>query len=147
MRRAALLAALMLGLAGASAHALEFRSVKDTGVVLYDAPATAAKKLFVVSRYYPVEVLSQHKDWARVRDATGGIAWMQGSALSSQRWLLVTTEQARVRRSAGASAAMSFSVPKDGVLELMAPPKAGWVKVRHPDGAQGYARIDELWGL
>lgn len=147
MRLAGLLTALLLGFSLASAQALEFRSVKDNGAVLYDAPALSAKKLFVVSRYYPVEVLSQHKEWARVRDATGGIAWIPGNALSSQRWLLVTALETNVRRSASANAEVSFSVPKDGVLELLAPPKAGWVKVRHRDGVQGYARIDELWGL
>lgn len=146
MRRAALLAAL-LGLAAGAAHALEFRSVKDNGALLYEAPALSAKKLFVVSRYYPVEVLSEHQQWARVRDATGSIAWIPGNALSSQRWLLVTAPEAKVRRSAAASAPLSFSVSQDGVLELLAPPKAGWVKVRHRDGTQGYARIDELWGL
>ncbi|TCP11035.1 SH3-like domain-containing protein [Crenobacter luteus] len=147
MTARAWLLATLAGLFSLSAGALEFRSVKETGVALYEAPALSAKKLFVVSRYYPVEVLSTQKEWARVRDATGGVAWMPAAALSNQRWLLVVAERAEVRAGAAADAAVRFAVPRDGVLELVEPPRAGWVRVRHRDGAEGYARIDDLWGL
>ncbi|AXK38343.1 SH3 domain-containing protein [Crenobacter cavernae] len=147
MRPLVVALALAAGLTSLCAQALEFRSVKETGVALYEAPALNANKLFLVSRYYPVEVLSAQKEWARVRDATGGIAWIPASALSNQRWLLVTAERAEVRAGASDSAALRFAVPRDGVLELTEPPKAGWVKVRHRDGSEGYARIADLWGL
>ncbi|MCW3481603.1 SH3 domain-containing protein [Neisseriaceae bacterium JH1-16] len=140
-------AALALALLSPLAQALEFRSVKETGVALYESPSITAKKLFVVSRYYPVEVLSTQKEWSRVRDATGGIAWMPTAALSNQRWLLVTAERASVRDTAADTAPARFIVPKDGVVELVEPPRAGWVKVRHRDGSEGYAKISDLWGL
>ncbi|WP_024303920.1 SH3 domain-containing protein [Pseudogulbenkiania sp. MAI-1] len=138
---------LAAGLVSPLAHALEFRSVKETGVALYEAPALNAKKLFVVSRYYPVEVLSSQKEWSRVRDATGGIAWIPSAALSTQRTLLVVVDRSEVRAAADAAAPLRFVVPRDGVLELIEPPKAGWVKVRHRDGSEGFARITDLWGL
>jgi len=129
------------------AGALEFRSVKEMGAILYDAPTLSAKKLFVASRYYPVEVLSKQDGWSRVRDATGSIAWMPSSALSVQRMVLVVSERTEVRASGESSAATVFSVPKNGVLQLLDPPQGGWVHVRHPDGASGYASISDLWGL
>ncbi|MDF0606090.1 SH3 domain-containing protein [Neisseriaceae bacterium TC5R-5] len=138
---------LVLAVLPQLAAALEFRSVKETGVALYEAPMLSAKKLFVVSRYYPVEVLSSQKDWERVRDATGGIAWIPAAALSKQRWLLVTADKAEVRSTASGVSSLVFTVPKDGVLELQDSPSAGWVKVRHRDGSLGYARITDLWGL
>ena len=146
MKRLVITLLLALGAAQA-AQALEFRSVKETGVALYEAPALSAKKLFVVSRYYPVEVLQSQKEWARVRDATGGIAWIPAAALSKQRWLLVVSAQAGVRDKAGEDGKLLFTVPKDGVLELMEAPQDGWAKVRHRDGSVGYARITDLWGL
>ncbi|MBV8645881.1 SH3 domain-containing protein [Paludibacterium sp.] len=146
-RRLAWIAALAAMAFAPLAGALEFRSVKETGAVLYEAPALTAKKLFVVSRYYPVEVLSTQDAWSRVRDATGGIAWMPSAALSAQRTLLVVSERADVRDAAGVSAAVVFSVPKNGVLLLVDPPVNGWVHVRHRDGSSGYASISDLWGL
>lgn len=142
-----LVSALALAALPLAAHALEFRSVKETGVALYEAPALNAKKLFVVSRYYPLEVLSEQKEWARVRDAQGGVAWIPAAALSLQRMLLVTVDEAEVRDSAADSGRVLFRLSKDAVVELVEPPRSGWVKVRHRDGSQGYARINTLWGL
>ncbi|MCP9758279.1 SH3 domain-containing protein [Aquitalea sp. S1-19] len=142
------LAALVLAAcAAAPAFALEFRSVKETGVSLYDAPALNAKKLFVVSRYYPVEVLATQKEWARVRDASGGIAWIPAAALSVQRMLIVTAAQAEVRTSASDSAPLAYRLDKDAVVELLEPAQAGWVRVKHRDGAAGFVRINTLWGV
>ena len=129
------------------ASALEFRSVKQHGSVLYDAPASSAKKLFVVSRGYPVEVLAEQNGWSRIRDASGGIAWIATPDLLKQRTVVVTSEQAEVRQAPQATAPLLFTVAKDGVLELIEPPKGGWVKVKHRDGVSGYARIQFFWGL
>ncbi|NDV14291.1 SH3 domain-containing protein [Crenobacter caeni] len=139
----ALLAAALAG----HASALEFRSVKETGVSLYDAPSLTAKRLFVVSRYYPVEVLSQQKEWARVRDASGGVAWIPAAALSVQRMLLVTAPEAAVHRAASAGAPLAYRLPKNAVVELTGQVEGGWAPVRHRDGAAGFVRIGEVWGL
>jgi SH3-like domain-containing protein len=147
MRLRPLIWLLALLLFASQAGALEFRSVKDSGSILYDAPALSAQKLFVVSRYYPVEVLSTQGSWSRVRDATGAIAWMQTAQLSAHRMLLVVSDLANVRVSGSASAALAFSVPRNGVLQLLEAPADSWVHVRHQDGSTGYANIKDLWGL
>jgi SH3-like domain-containing protein len=147
LRRLVTVTAMLAGLLSLPVQALEFRSVKETGVALYEVPALSAKKLFVVSRYYPVEVLSSQKEWSRVRDATGGIAWIPLAALSGQRWLLVTADQAVVRDSPSADGKPLFSVARDGVLQWQEAPKDGWVRIKHRDGSSGYARISDLWGL
>lgn len=147
MTRLFSLLALCAGLLSSAAFALEFRTVKETGVALYEAPALTATKLFVVSRYYPVEVISRQKEWARVRDASGAIAWIPAAALSRQHWLLVTADQTLVKDTPVADGHTLFSVARDGVLEMLEPAKAGWVKVRHRDGSAGYASIADLWGL
>ena len=32
-------------------------------------------------------------------------------------------------------------------VELIEPGAAGWAKVRHRDGATGYMRLTQVWGL
>ncbi len=147
MKRHLIVAAAVLASLASTAFALEFRSVKETGVALYDAPNLSAQKLFVVSRYYPVEVLAAQKDWSRVRDATGGIAWIPSAALSTRRTLLVTSDKLAVRDSAQDSAKLLFWAEKDLVLDMQEAPQSSWVKVKHRDGSIGYARISGLWGL
>jgi len=147
LRHQAWLTAVFFMASTSMVHALEFRSVTQPAAVLYQVPALSGKKLFVVSRYYPVEVLSQQGDWSRVRDASGLIAWIQTQALSAQRMVLVVAEQAEVRSAARSDAPLLLSVPRDGVLQLLSPPRDGWVHVRHRDGSSGYMSLSSLWGL
>ncbi|SCK07348.1 SH3 domain-containing protein [Vogesella sp. LIG4] len=147
MKRHLFVAAAVLASLAGTAFALEFRSVKETGVALYDGPTLSARKLFVVSRYYPVEVLTTQKDWSRVRDATGGIAWIPGAALSNRRTLLVVADRLPVREAADDKSKVLFWAEKDLVLDMADEPQSSWVKVKHRDGTTGYARIGGLWGL
>ena len=147
MKKIAMIFAAALALTGSAVFALEFRSVKETGVALYEAPALNAKKLFVLSRYYPVEVLVTQKDWARVRDVTGAIAWIPSAALSTRQMLLVTSDRLPIRTAPADAAAVLFLAGKDLVVELVEAPQSGWVKVRHRDNTVGYAPISGLWGL
>lgn len=140
------IALALLWVAGA-AQALEFRSVKAHGAIMHEAPWASSKKLYVLSQGYPVEVIGSQPDWARVRDAAGGVAWMPAASLSSQRTVVATASRADLRRSPDAKAPLAFSVDKDVVLYLVEPPKNGWVRLRHADGSSGYGQIAAFWGL
>lgn len=142
---AALLAAAVLPVA---ARAAEFRSIA-TASVLYDAPSPQAKKLFVAPRGMPVEVVSTIRIWVKVRDASGDLAWVERDALSPQRTVLATAAPATVVRAAAAEGApVVFQAERGVVLELLEPVAApGWARVRHADGASGFVRAGDVWGL
>ena len=145
--RTKLVFVLGLLLAAACAQALEFRSVKSHGAIMHEAPWASSKKLYVLSQGYPVEVIGSQPDWVRVRDAAGGVAWMSTASLSNQRTVVATANRTELRRSPDAKAALAFSVDKDVVLQMVEPPKNGWVKLRHADGSSGYGQISAFWGL
>lgn len=140
-------AALALLLPLLPAQALEFRSVASHGAVLFDAPSLKAKKLYVASQGLPVEVLVEQKDWLRVRDQSGELAWLQKAQLSPQRMLQVAVASTEVRKGPEAKAPVAFVASKGLLLELQEAGKQGWAKVKHRDGAQGYIRIETVWGL
>lgn len=94
-----------------------------------------------------MEVLARQGNWARVRDATGGIAWVDYARLSPQRTVIVTAADASVRTAPDTGAPVSFHAARDVVLDLVEPPKSGWAKVRHADGSGGYLPLAALWGL
>lgn len=131
-----------------SAWALDFFSVAEPAV-LYDAPSQKAKPLFVIARQTPVEVVVALGGWLKVRDATGGIAWIEKRQVKEQRTLLVTVPRAQARQAPAAEAPLVFEAEKDVVLELVTggAPTPGWAKVRHRDGQGGYVRADQVWGL
>ena len=137
-----------------AAHAADFRSTHDAATILYDAPSARAKPLFVYGRDVPVEMLVSVEGWTKIRDATGTIGWMRTPSLSDKRMLVVRGQGADVRAAPGDASPLVFRADRDVLLELAetaASPAAtanpGWVKVRHRDGATGYVRIAQIFGL
>lgn len=137
-----LLPALLPGFASA----LDFRSVASERAILYDAPSLQAKRLYLVNRLYPVEVIVALEAFTKVRDSAGGLAWIETKHLSSRRMVVVTVPLADVRQAADDRAALAFQAERDVVLELVEYAAAGWLKVRHQDGQTGFVRVAQVWG-
>lgn len=140
--RATLLACLALGSASAAA---QFRSVADPAV-LYDAPTVRGKKLYVLSRGYPVDVVVTLDAWVKVRDPSGELAWMEQKSLAEKRTVIVTAPHAQVRQRDDDAAPVVFQPGAGVVLEYAEPAAPGWIRVRHRDGESGFVRLSQVWG-
>jgi SH3-like domain-containing protein len=136
----------ILALTAGLTHAIDYRSVGEPAV-LFDTPSDKGRPLFIVSTGTPVEVVVVLAKWVKVRDPGGAISWIESASLSPQRTLMVTAPNAIVRRAPDPGSEPVFEAVKDVVLELAAPPAAGWVQVRHRDGLAGFVRVTEVWGL
>ena len=141
-----LAAFVALGLAW-PASAGEYRSIAENGTLMYDAPSVRAKKLFVANRYYPVEIVINIDSWAKVRDQTGDLTWVEKKALSEKRTVVVTAAVADVRQTPGEQGALVFRAQQGVALDIVEPQAGGWIKVRHVDGQLGYVRVNQVWGL
>jgi SH3-like domain-containing protein len=128
-------------------EALDYRSVSSNGAVLYDGPSFKASKTAVVGHAYPVELISRIGEWCKVRDPTGELSWIECKNLSDRRMVLVVAPLADVRERPDDKAPVSFQAEKEVVLELTESVSGYWAKVRHSDGASGYVRADQIWGL
>lgn len=142
-----LAAAFLAGFLAFPALAVEFRSIGDRAAVLYDAPSQKADRIFVASRGHPFEVLVKLDQWTKVRDSGGEVAWVENKFMGDRRNVLVNVPVADVRAAPNANSPIIFEAHKQVLLELLESPADGWVKVRHRDGQQGYARVAHLWGL
>lgn len=145
-RNACLAFVLTLAVPAAWAQGIEFRSVSEPAI-LFDTPSDQGKRLFIVSPGTPVEVVVSLDKWVKVRDSGGSLTWIESDRLSSQRTLMVTAPSAVVRQRPETDAPVVFEATRAVILELATPPVAGWVQVRHRDGAAGFLRITEVWGL
>jgi SH3-like domain-containing protein len=139
--------ALLLSFAATAAPAFEYRSVASPAAVLYDGPSAKAEKISIVTRAYPLEIITKLGEWVKVRDAAGELGWIDAKALADKRFLLVTAATADIRESAENQAPLVLRVEKNVVLELLEPPASSWAKVRHRDGVTGFVRSDQVWGL
>ena len=140
-----LFALFALTAAGASCAA-EFRSIGDKAAVLYDAPSNKAKKRYILSQGYPVEVVVVVEDWTKVRDAKGELTWVETKHLANRRFLLVKVPVAQIRESADDNAGVVFEAEENVLLELLEVVPGGWLRVRHRDGDGGFVKITQVWG-
>ena len=137
---------MALALLAAPALAADFRSIAESGTILYDAPSVKAKRLFVVPRDYPVEIMVSVDQWVKVRDLSGDLTWVERRALSDKRTVVVTAPVADVRQAPNDKADLSFRAQQGVALDLTELGATGWARVRHRDGQTGFVRINAVWG-
>ena len=153
-RRRVCVAGFALALAPISALGADFLATSDAATILYDAPSTRAKPLFVLGRDTPLEVIVPVEGWTKVRDVAGTIGWVEKRNLSERRSLVVRVPVAEVRVNPDEGAPIAFRAENGVLLELAEPATGtagtampGWVKVRHRDGQSGFVRIAQVFGL
>ena len=131
---------------GNAAWALEFRSIAANATIMYDAPSLKAKRLFIASQYYPVEVVVKLEQWAKVRDNSGDLTWVEKDKLSEKRTVMVNVPLADILQAPDSKAPLVFQAEQRVALELLEFSTPGWVKVRHRDGQSGFIAISQVWG-
>ena len=146
MKSAALLAAVCAIMLTPAVQAADFKSVGAAPAVMYDAPSERGRKVFIAPRGMPVEVILSYGDWAKVRDVSGDLSWVEVRALDARRHVVVNAAGARVRSAADEASPVVFSAERGVLLELAEPISSGWIKVRHRDGQGGFIRAAEVWG-
>jgi len=146
--------AVLAAAAALPATAADYRSTGDAATLLYDAPSTKARPLFVLGRDVPLEVIVPVEGWIKVRDAGGTIGWVERRALADKRMLVVRVPLAEVRANPDDTAPLVFRAEQNVLLELAEQAASasttatpGWVGVRHRDGQTGYVRIAQVFGL
>lgn len=130
----------------AHSQGVPFLEVSSAAAVLYDGPSERARKLFIVVRGTPLEVVSTLNQWVKVRDASGDVLWMQRGDLGEARHVVANT-LASVRRTPQVNGELVVQVERGVLLERVeASAPAGWLRVRHRDGAAGFVNAADVWG-
>ena len=141
-------------LAPALTQAADYRVTAEQPTILYDGPSAKAKPLFLYGRDVPLELIVAVEGWAKVRDPQGAIGWVDRRTLGDRRMLVVRAPVAEVRTNPDETAPVAFRAERDVLLEINEPAASpsttsapGWVRVRHRDGASGFVRISQVFGL
>ena len=129
-----------------SAGALEYRSTGRTAL-LYDAPSTAAGKVAIAGSGLPLEVVVDTEAWAKVRDHSGRLAWIEKSALGGAKSVMINSETSVIRQQPRADADVAFRAARGVLLEVTGDADPyGWLPVKHADGLAGWLPAHEAWG-
>ena len=140
-------AAFILCSAATAALAIDYRSIEVPAAILYDSPSQKGKKLYLIKAQTPVEAVVRLEGWVKVRDAEGTLAWIEARNLGERRTLVVTAPRAEIRESDKAEAPVVATLDKWVVVDFIEAAAPGWAKVRHRDGATGFVRSTQVWGL
>ena len=151
MAHLVLLAALLAsGVAGAA----EYRTTSEAPTLLYDAPSTKARPLFVYGRDVPLEVLVAVEGWTKIRDVGGAFGWIPNKQLAEKRVLQVRVSAADIRANPDEGAPLVFRAEQNVLLDLAESATSaattatpGWVRVRHRDGQVGFVKVPQVFGL
>jgi SH3-like domain-containing protein len=127
--------------------AADFRSIADNAAVLYDAPSAKSKKIYILGRSYPVEVVVSVEGWTKVRDAGGELAWVENKNLSEKRSVMVKVTLGDVRQAADDMAPLVFQAEQNVLLDLVELTGTGWARVTHRDGQSGFIKLNAVWGV
>lgn len=144
--RRAVLAMVLAAVAAVPSTAADFRSVADPAAVLYDAPSVKGKKLYVLGRGYPVEVVVVVEGWVKVRDAAGELSWIESRLLIDKRTVMIRVPVAQIYETADEQSRVVFQAQQNVLLDLLEATPAGWLRVRHRDGQSGFVRVAQVWG-
>lgn len=124
-----------------------FGSIGEKPAILYDGLSTKANKVFILSRFHPVEILVKLDKWTKVRASGNAIGWMENSFFGEKRFVQVNGASAEVRAAPNGSASIVFDAQRSVVLESTGPASTdGWMAVRHRDGQTGFVRLTQVWG-
>ena len=126
--------------------ALEYRSTARAAL-LYDAPSTAGGRMAIAGAGLPLEIVVDTDAWAKVRDPSGRLAWVEKAALGGARSVMVKSDISEVRREPRADAEVVFRAARGVLLEVTGDARPdGWLPVRHTDGLAGWLPAFEVWG-
>lgn len=137
---------LAAGWLPARAQEAQYREIASAAAILYDGPSDRARKLFIVVRGTPLELVSTLNQWVKVRDASGDVLWVHRGDLAESRHVVAST-LAAIRRTAQVNGELVVQVERGVLLDVVdASAPAGWLRVRHRDGATGFVSAGEVWG-
>ena len=149
MRSAILTALFIIGIASSAFAAGETVMINHPKAKIRNGPATGYSILWKPRMYTPMEVLTTWKDekgakWYIVRDVEGDVGWTHYSGVAESVGAIVITKITSVRKEPNATAQELYKAPRNYTFSVI-DSKAGWYKVKDPDGETGWVKNPDVW--
>ena len=97
------------------------------------------------TRGLPVQVIAETRDWRRVCDPRGGVAWVNAGTTSGRRMVMRAKPQPLTVRAKPDAASPVRAYIAGRALAGLDRCKGGWCKVKL-EGASGWIPAGEVWG-
>lgn len=142
---AAAILATSLASAMPAAVAANYVSVSRDQINMRTGPATSFESKWMLSRGYPLQLISRKGDWLQVRDFENDEGWVSRSLTNTTPHHVVKSSTANLRSGPGTQHKRVGEASYGEVLRTLER-KADWVKVRQEGGVTGWVAKRLLWG-
>ena len=128
----------------------EMMSVKGNKVNLRTGPGIQYKVKWEYGNGFPLLILQKKGHWVKVKDFEGDTGWIYRKLLVDKPMMIVKVNKNRknkinIRNKPGFDGKI-IGKAYYGVVFSTLQQKAGWVKVRHESGLEGWIKRNLLWG-
>ncbi len=128
-----------------AAAADEILAVKVKKANFRAGPSMRSQVLFTADKNYPVQVISRRRDWCRVKDFEGEVAWVAGRLLADVRCIAVKVKKANIRQRPTVDSPVLYVAERGAAFRVLE--RSGrWLKVEHVSGASGWLHRALAWG-
>jgi SH3-like domain-containing protein len=97
------------------------------------------------ARGLPVQVMAETKDWRRVCDPTGGLAWVKATGVDGRRTAMRLQDTPLPLLEKPRQGAQTRAVLAARAVARLDRCKGGWCRLKAP-GGDGWAPQDAVWG-
>ena len=134
---------VMMVVAGPVAAA-ERMAVKSAVANLRSGPGSKYEVLWQVEKFHPVLVIEKKKDWYKIKDFEGDMAWIHSSLLGNINGVITTKTKCNVRSSPDKTGKILFTVER-GVPFKVLKRSGNWIRIEHADGEIGWIYNSLVW--
>ncbi len=124
--------------------AAERMAVKATIANLRSGPGGKYEVLWQVEKYHPILVIEKKKDWYKIKDFEGDMAWIHKSLLGKINGIITTKAKCNVRSKPDKKGKILFTVER-GVPFKVLKHSGNWIRIEHADGEIGWIHKSLVW--
>ena len=140
----AMLVLLILLMAPGWAAAAERLTVKAGIANMRFGPGTKYEVLWQVEKYHPFVVVEKQKNWYKVKDFEGDMAWIHKSLLANTKGVITVKSKCNVREKPTTKSRVVFTVER-GVPFRVLKESGKWLRIQHADGEAGWIFNTLVW--
>jgi SH3-like domain-containing protein len=129
----------------------EMLSIKGKKVNLRSGPGTNYDVKWEYGSGFPLKIISKKGDWYKVKDFENDTGWVSKSLLVKRPHMIVKVNKKKDKkiniRSGPGKKYRIVGKAYYGVVFQTLEQRAGWAKVKHETGLEGWIKRTLLWGF
>jgi SH3-like domain-containing protein len=124
--------------------AAERLAVKAAVANLRSGPGSKYEVLWQVEKFHPLLIIEKKKNWYKIKDFEGDMAWIHKSLLEKINGVITIKAKCNVRSEPDTKGKILFTVER-GVPFKVLKRNGNWIRIEHADGEIGWIHNSLVW--